>query len=60
MHDIQHPKGKVYWLYLQQNKGGRGDTGAEDMHNCECAALANYVLSSTDTLTKMMSNTTED
>eukprot|EP00957_Ditylum_brightwellii_P001551 121167-Ditylum_brightwellii.AAC.1 len=54
MHSIHHPEGTVHRLYLNQNKGGRGLTGVEDMHNCECAALAKYVLSSTDTLTKMV------
>eukprot|EP00957_Ditylum_brightwellii_P211253 15365955-Ditylum_brightwellii.AAC.1 len=57
MHGIHHPKGSVYQLYLHQNKGGRGLTRVEDTHNCECVVLAKHVLSSTDTLTKMICTT---
>eukprot|EP00957_Ditylum_brightwellii_P184848 14078511-Ditylum_brightwellii.AAC.1 len=31
--------------------------GVEDTHNCECAALAKYVLHSDDPLTQMLQNT---
>eukprot|EP00957_Ditylum_brightwellii_P105219 8020379-Ditylum_brightwellii.AAC.1 len=60
MHGIHHPKGNIHWLYPHQNKGGKGLTSMEDAYNCECAVLTKYVLSSTNTLTKMMSTTTED
>eukprot|EP00957_Ditylum_brightwellii_P017698 1333044-Ditylum_brightwellii.AAC.1 len=58
MKGIHHPKGNVCCLYLYSNKGGRGLTGVEDTHNCKCIALEKYVLSSTDTLTKMVCKTT--
>eukprot|EP00957_Ditylum_brightwellii_P179411 13667322-Ditylum_brightwellii.AAC.1 len=57
MKKIHHPKGDVHQLYLHQSKGGRGLTGVENTHTCECAALAKYVLNSTDPLTQMVQNT---
>eukprot|EP00957_Ditylum_brightwellii_P170476 12976493-Ditylum_brightwellii.AAC.2 len=54
MHGIHHPKENAHHLYMHQNKEGRCLTSVEDTHNYECAALAKYVLSSTDTLTKMV------
>eukprot|EP00957_Ditylum_brightwellii_P140756 10722296-Ditylum_brightwellii.AAC.1 len=36
---------------------GGGLTGAKDTQNCECAALAKYVLNITDPLTQMGQNT---
>eukprot|EP00957_Ditylum_brightwellii_P126206 9621726-Ditylum_brightwellii.AAC.1 len=53
MKGIHHPKGNVHCLYLHCSKGGRRLTGVEDTHNCECAALAKYVLHSDDLLTQM-------
>eukprot|EP00957_Ditylum_brightwellii_P023489 1772221-Ditylum_brightwellii.AAC.1 len=53
MKGIHHPKGNVNCLYLHRNKGGRELTGVEDTHNCECAALAKYMLHSNDPLTQM-------
>eukprot|EP00957_Ditylum_brightwellii_P180654 13761846-Ditylum_brightwellii.AAC.1 len=57
MNSIHYPKGYVHQLYLHQNKGGRGLTRVEDMHNCECMTLAKYVISSTGTLIKMVCDT---
>eukprot|EP00957_Ditylum_brightwellii_P072737 5528699-Ditylum_brightwellii.AAC.1 len=53
MKRIHHPKGNVHCQYLHRSKGGRGLTRVEDTHNCECAALAQYVLHSNDPLTQM-------
>eukprot|EP00957_Ditylum_brightwellii_P037035 2804045-Ditylum_brightwellii.AAC.1 len=57
MKGIHHPKGNVHGLYLHRSKGGRGLTGVEDTHNCECAALAQYAFHSNDLLTQMVQNT---
>eukprot|EP00957_Ditylum_brightwellii_P029500 2229468-Ditylum_brightwellii.AAC.1 len=56
MKGIHHPKSNVHCLYLHHSKGGRGLTGVEDTHNCECAALAKYVFHSNDPLTQMVQN----
>jgi len=42
---------------LHRSKGGRGLTGVEDTHNCECAALAKYVIHIDDPLTQMVQTT---
>eukprot|EP00957_Ditylum_brightwellii_P196753 14990479-Ditylum_brightwellii.AAC.2 len=57
MKGIHRPKGNVHHLYLHQSKGGCGLTGVGGTHNRECAALATYVCTSTDTLTKIMCKT---
>eukprot|EP00957_Ditylum_brightwellii_P079628 6055149-Ditylum_brightwellii.AAC.1 len=57
MKGIHHLKANVQHLYLHQNKGGRGLTRVEDTHDCECAVFAKYLISSTNTLTKMVSTT---
>eukprot|EP00957_Ditylum_brightwellii_P098145 7477693-Ditylum_brightwellii.AAC.1 len=51
MKGIHHPKGNVHQLYIHRSRGGRGLMGVEDTYNCECAALAQYVLHSNDPLT---------
>eukprot|EP00957_Ditylum_brightwellii_P006259 474747-Ditylum_brightwellii.AAC.1 len=53
MKGIHHPKSNVHCLYLHRSKGRRGLTGVDNTHNCECAALAKYVLNSTNMLTQM-------
>eukprot|EP00957_Ditylum_brightwellii_P158868 12092133-Ditylum_brightwellii.AAC.1 len=50
MKSVHPPKGNAHPLYLHRSKGRRGITGFEDTHNCECAALAEDVLNSTDSL----------
>eukprot|EP00957_Ditylum_brightwellii_P125287 9549604-Ditylum_brightwellii.AAC.1 len=57
MKGIHHLKGNVHQLYSHQSKGGRGLTGVDDTHNCECAALVKYVLNITDPLTQIVKNT---
>eukprot|EP00957_Ditylum_brightwellii_P169321 12886757-Ditylum_brightwellii.AAC.1 len=57
MKGIHHPKGNVHRLYLHHSKGGRRLTGVKDTHNCECDALAKYVLHTNDPLTQKVQNT---
>jgi hypothetical protein len=58
MNGHHHPKASTHRLYLHRSRGGRGLTGCEDTHNCECTALAQYVLGSTDDLTQVVRETT--
>eukprot|EP00957_Ditylum_brightwellii_P151681 11551099-Ditylum_brightwellii.AAC.1 len=53
MKGIHHPKGNVHCIYLHRSKDRRGLMRVENIHNCEYAALAKYVLNSTDTFTQM-------
>eukprot|EP00957_Ditylum_brightwellii_P033727 2556174-Ditylum_brightwellii.AAC.1 len=57
MHGHNHPKASTHRLYLQRSQCSRGLTGCEDTHNCECTALAQYVLDSTDELTQVVRKT---
>eukprot|EP00957_Ditylum_brightwellii_P120785 9212761-Ditylum_brightwellii.AAC.1 len=51
---FHHPKSSVHRLYLHQSRGGRGLTGFEATHDCECSGLASYLLESNDALTKVV------
>eukprot|EP00957_Ditylum_brightwellii_P029055 2194960-Ditylum_brightwellii.AAC.1 len=57
MHGHHHPKVSTHRLYLYWSQGGWGLTGCEDTHNCECTALAQYILDSTDKLTQVVRET---
>eukprot|EP00957_Ditylum_brightwellii_P093279 7103558-Ditylum_brightwellii.AAC.1 len=56
-HGLRHPKANVHCLYLHCTQGGRRFTGIVDTHAQECAALAQYITSSKDLLTKLIHNT---
>eukprot|EP00957_Ditylum_brightwellii_P151189 11512161-Ditylum_brightwellii.AAC.1 len=57
MKGIHCPKGNIHQFYLHWSKDGKGIIDIEETHNCECAALAKYMLNSTDPLTQMVQNT---
>eukprot|EP00957_Ditylum_brightwellii_P109238 8333065-Ditylum_brightwellii.AAC.1 len=48
---FHHPKSSIPRLYLHRTRRGRGLTGVETTHDCECSALAKYILDSMDALT---------
>eukprot|EP00957_Ditylum_brightwellii_P200503 15285215-Ditylum_brightwellii.AAC.1 len=58
MKGIHHPKGNLHCIYLHKSKDGIGLICVEDTHTYECTTLAKYLLNSTDTLTKMVHETT--
>eukprot|EP00957_Ditylum_brightwellii_P018294 1378020-Ditylum_brightwellii.AAC.1 len=56
-HGFHHPKSSIPRLYLHRTRGGRGLTGVETTHDCECSALAKYILDRTDALTQIVQDT---
>eukprot|EP00957_Ditylum_brightwellii_P028097 2121281-Ditylum_brightwellii.AAC.1 len=53
-HGFHHPKLSIPCLYLHCTHRGRGLTGVETTHDCECSALAKYILDSMDALTQIV------
>eukprot|EP00957_Ditylum_brightwellii_P043709 3313901-Ditylum_brightwellii.AAC.1 len=56
-HGFHHPKLSIPCLYLHCTCRGRGLTGVETTHDCECSALAKYILDSMDALTQIVQDT---
>eukprot|EP00957_Ditylum_brightwellii_P083627 6356961-Ditylum_brightwellii.AAC.1 len=56
-HGFHHPKLSIPHLDLHHKCGGRGLTGVKTTHDCECFALAKYILDSKDALTQIVRDT---
>eukprot|EP00957_Ditylum_brightwellii_P040948 3100488-Ditylum_brightwellii.AAC.1 len=56
-HGFYHPKLSIPHLCLHCTHRGRGITGVETTHDCECSALVKYILESTGTLTQIVRDT---
>eukprot|EP00957_Ditylum_brightwellii_P042246 3199224-Ditylum_brightwellii.AAC.1 len=57
-HGFHHLKLSIPQLYLHCTREGRGLTGVETIHDCECSTLAKYILDSMDALTQIVQDTT--
>eukprot|EP00957_Ditylum_brightwellii_P023012 1736799-Ditylum_brightwellii.AAC.1 len=53
-HGFHHPKSSILRLYLHRTHRGRGLTGMVTTYDCECSALAKYILDSMDALTQIV------
>eukprot|EP00957_Ditylum_brightwellii_P208720 15358657-Ditylum_brightwellii.AAC.2 len=51
---FHYPKSSVHILYFHRLRGGRGLTGVEETHDCECSGLADYLIESNDVLTRVV------
>eukprot|EP00957_Ditylum_brightwellii_P097675 7439843-Ditylum_brightwellii.AAC.1 len=56
-HGFHHPKSSIPRLYLHRKRRGRGLTGVETTHDCECSTLAKYILDSKDAPTQIVQDT---
>ena len=51
---FHHPKSNTHRLHLARKEGGRGLIGVEDCHRQECTKLAEYLITGTDDLSKII------